>query len=213
MTKVVRPAAERLQAVLDQRLALAVEARRRLVEDQNPRIGEDGAGDRHALPLPARQLDPALPDDRVVLLVEALDELVGVRDVADGADLLQRGVLAAVADVVADRAVEEEVVLQHDAELRAVVAQPHRREIAAVDPDPPAERPVERHDQADERALPGAARSHQRGRRPGGRREADVLQHRHALGCTRSSRSRTRSPHPRAAAVPACCLRRLPSAS
>ena len=32
-----------------------------------------------------------------------------------------------------DRAVEQEVVLQHDAELRAVVAQAQRREVAAVD--------------------------------------------------------------------------------
>src|SRR5688572_17451760 len=48
------PAAQRLEAVLDQRLALAVEARRRLVEDQDARVGEDGASDRQALPLAAR---------------------------------------------------------------------------------------------------------------------------------------------------------------
>ena len=135
MTNVVRPCAERPQAVLDQRLALAVEARRRLVEDQDPRVGQDRARDRHALALAARQLHAALADDRVVLLLEPVDELVGVRDAADRPDLLEGRVRAAVADVVADGAVEQEVVLQHDAELRAVVAQPDRREVAAVDED------------------------------------------------------------------------------
>ena len=80
MTNVVRPRAQRPQAVLDERLALAVEARRRFVEHQDARVGEDRARDRDALALPARQLDAALADDRVVLLLELLDELVGVRD-------------------------------------------------------------------------------------------------------------------------------------
>ena len=82
MTNVVRPRRS-AQAVLDQRLALAVEARRGLVEDQDARVGENRARDRDALALPARQLDAALADDRVVALLELLDELVAVRDPAD----------------------------------------------------------------------------------------------------------------------------------
>ena len=85
MTNVVRPLAQRLQAVLDQRLALAVEARRRLVENQDARVGENRARDRDALPLAARQPHAALADDRVVALLELLDELVAVRDAADRA--------------------------------------------------------------------------------------------------------------------------------
>ena len=68
--------AQRPQAVLNQRLALAVEARRRLVEQQDARIGEDRARDRHALALAAGQPHAALADDRVVALLELLDELV-----------------------------------------------------------------------------------------------------------------------------------------
>ena len=45
------------QPVLDHLLALAVEARGRLVQDQDARVGQNRARDRHALPLPARQLD------------------------------------------------------------------------------------------------------------------------------------------------------------
>ena len=130
---------------------------------------------------PPGELDAALADDRVVLLLEPLDELVGVRDMADGPNLLHRRVRPAVADVVADRAVEQEVVLQHDAELRAVVAQAHVREVVAVDENPPGFRPVERHHEADERALPRSAGADERGRRAGRRAEGHVLEHRHAL--------------------------------
>src|SRR5690606_30499378 len=48
--------AERTQAVADERLALAVEAGRRLVEQQDARVRENGARDAYALPLTTRQL-------------------------------------------------------------------------------------------------------------------------------------------------------------
>ena len=66
------------------------------------------------------------------LFGKLLDELVAVRDAADGLHLVHRRVRPRKPDVFGDRAVEHEVVLQHDAELRAVVAQPHACEIAAV---------------------------------------------------------------------------------
>jgi hypothetical protein len=68
------------EAVADERLALAVQARCRLVEDQDARVRDDGAGDGDALPLAAGQLDAALADDGVVAVLEAVDELVRVGD-------------------------------------------------------------------------------------------------------------------------------------
>src|SRR3954468_16992443 len=162
------PLPQRAEAVLDERLALAVQARRRLVEHQDPRVRQDGPCDRDPLPLPARELDAPFPDHRVVLLLEGLDELVGVRDVADAADLFERRVGAAVLDVVGDGTVEQEIVLEHDAELRAIVAQPDRREVRAVHEHAPFVGPVERHHQADQRALARPARPDQRRRRAGG---------------------------------------------
>ena len=90
MTNVVRPWRSDLQAVLNQRFALAVEARGRFVENQDRRVGENRARDRDALALAARQPHAALADDRVVALLELLDELVAVRDPADRLDLLAR---------------------------------------------------------------------------------------------------------------------------
>ena len=126
MTNVVRPP-QCPQAVLDERFALAVEARRRFVQDEDFRVGQDRPRDRHALTLSARQPDAAFADDGVVALLEGFDELVAVGDAADGLDFLARGVGPGVGDVLGDRAVEEEVVLQHDAEMCPVVAQLDRR--------------------------------------------------------------------------------------
>src|SRR5712691_1769011 len=48
-----------LHRLLDQGLRFGIEARRRLVEDQNRRVGEKRARQSDALPLTARQLDAA----------------------------------------------------------------------------------------------------------------------------------------------------------
>ena len=81
---------KRAQAVANQRFALAVETRRRLVENENARIGEDRARDRDALALAAGELDAAFADDRVVALLEPVDELVAVRDARRRRECLRR---------------------------------------------------------------------------------------------------------------------------
>ena len=82
-------------------------------------------------------------------------------------------------DVLADRAVEQKVVLHHDANVRAVVAQAQGRDVLTVDQHAAALRMVERHHEADQRALSPAARSDERGGRAGVGGERDVLEHRH----------------------------------
>ena len=68
------------QAVLDPALGVDVDVRGRLVEDQDPRVGDQRAGERDELALAGRELHAALADRRVVAVLEARDELVG----ADG---------------------------------------------------------------------------------------------------------------------------------
>src|SRR5262245_19762455 len=173
-----RAAAAQLgESRLDQALALAVEARGRLVEYQEARMGEQGARDGDALALAAGELDAALADDGVVALLEALHELLAVSGAADGLDLGARRVRAREGDVLGDRAVEQEVVLQDHAEVAAVVGQAQAREVAAVDRDAPALRAAEGHHEADERALARAARANERRGRAGRRAERDLVQH------------------------------------
>ncbi len=74
ITNVVRPAITSRQRELDLLLGRGVDRRGRVVEDQDPRVGEDRARDRDPLALAARQRQPALADHRVVALGQRLDE-------------------------------------------------------------------------------------------------------------------------------------------
>src|SRR5262245_38953720 len=65
-----------LEALLDRPLGGGVEVAGRLVEDQDLRPPQQRPGDRQPLPLAAREVGPALADDRLVPPRQARDELV-----------------------------------------------------------------------------------------------------------------------------------------
>ena len=60
--------------------------------------------------------------------------------------------------------VEQEILLQHHSELAAIVRKLHVGEVEAIHQHPPLLGPVERHNQAHQRTLAGAARPDQGGR-------------------------------------------------
>jgi hypothetical protein len=80
-----------LEGLLDERLAPGVERARGLVEDEDPGILQHGPRDRDPLPLPARELDAALADQRVVTSGKAADEAVGVRRAGCRLDFFRGG--------------------------------------------------------------------------------------------------------------------------
>ena len=90
MMKTVRPSAISLHVLLDDALALVVERARRLVEDQDARIGDQRAGDRDALALAAREAAAALADDRVVAFRQLQDEVVRAGELRRRDDALDR---------------------------------------------------------------------------------------------------------------------------
>jgi len=69
------------QGVLDLGLGLGVDRARRLVEDQDARVLEEGPRDRDPLPLAARELGPPLADDRAVSVVQGTRSGVPAGDV------------------------------------------------------------------------------------------------------------------------------------
>ena len=89
MTSVVRPCGDALELGLDRLLGARVERGGRLVEDQDARIFQQRARDRHALLLAAGELEAALADLGFVLLRKRFDEVVDVRR-ARGLDRLPR---------------------------------------------------------------------------------------------------------------------------
>src|SRR2546426_856946 len=165
------------QPVLDGRLALRVEARGGLVQDQDAGIGENRPRDRNPLALAARQLDASFPHHRVVALLEAAHELIAMGDARRLLDIVAGRVRPGERDVLPDRAVEQEVVLEDDAELAAIVGEPQGGEIATVHEDAPGFRAIEGEHEVNQRALP-RPRGADQGRGGARRRvERDVLQY------------------------------------
>jgi hypothetical protein len=72
------PGHDLAQRRLDLLLGRRVDRRRRVVEDEDARIGQERARDGDALALAAAQRQAALADARVVAVGQALDEVVGL---------------------------------------------------------------------------------------------------------------------------------------
>ena len=87
MAIVVRPSISRSSAAWISRSRHGVERRGRLVEDQDPRVLQQDAGDRDPLLLAARQLVAALADDRVVAIGQLGDPVVDRRGPRRGLEL------------------------------------------------------------------------------------------------------------------------------
>ena len=82
MTSVVRFARHAVERVLDFLLGVGVERRGRLVEHQDRRVLQDGAGDGDALLLAAGEFQAALADHRSRSRAAARDEVVDLGDAA-----------------------------------------------------------------------------------------------------------------------------------
>ena len=130
------------------------------IEDRRPL--QDRAGDGDALLLAARKLQPALADLRVVAVRQALDEVGDLRHPRRLAHLGVGGVPASVADVVADRVVEEHGVLRDDADRGAKALLRHVADVLPVDQDAPAGHVVEAEEQPRDRRLARARRADDR---------------------------------------------------
>ena len=75
-----RPAeANAAHVFLDQALRLRIEARGGIVQYQDARIEQEGAGDGQALLLPAAERHATFPDDGLVAVGQLRDEVVRVR--------------------------------------------------------------------------------------------------------------------------------------
>ena len=96
-------------------------------------IVDQRAGDRQPLPLSAREVGRAFLDVGLVAVRHPLDEFLGAGQPRGAHRVLQRQAWAAGDDVVADRAAEQEVVLQHHAEALPQMAQVDFAQIDAVD--------------------------------------------------------------------------------
>src|SRR6266542_3084767 len=107
------------QRALDLPLRADVDGARRLVEDQDLRVGEQRPRERDELALPVREARAALLQVRVVAVLEVDDEVVRADGLRGSNNLVVGGVGRGVSDVVPHRAGEEETLLRDDPELAA----------------------------------------------------------------------------------------------
>src|SRR5216684_3487319 len=128
--------------VLNDPLALVIKSARRLVEDQNSRIHDEGAGDGDTLPLPTRETAAPLADDGVIAFGQFQDEVVRAGERGGGDDTLHRHRRVGERNIVAHGGVEQHVFLQHDSDLPAQPGNIRYGEIDAIDRDPPALRHI-----------------------------------------------------------------------
>ena len=167
---------QRVERRLHFALALRIERRGRLVEQQDRRVLQHRAGDGDALALAAGQLRPLLADAGVVAVGEAHDEIVGVGAARRLDDLRFGCADPPERDVVADRAAEQEHVLRDEGDLAAQRREVDGGDILAVDRRPPAAQRKEALDDAEDRRLAAARGADQGGRLAGLGDEIDAVE-------------------------------------
>src|SRR3954471_4690240 len=151
------PAGERRAQVLDQvALRLGVDRRHRVVEYDDARARNQRPREGDALALPAREVDPALADQRVVAVRQLGSELRHPRGLAGGDDLLPWRLGPRGGQVVAQWDREQDRPLCHDRDDAPQLRHADVPGVDAAEQQAPRRRVVEAREQVQERRLAGA---------------------------------------------------------
>ena len=173
------PGQQAAQAGLDAALGVQVDVRRRLVEHEDARVGDERAGEGEQLALAGRELRAALADlgrsplGSAAMKSQAPTARAAASICASSASGRPKAMLSR------DRAAEQEGLLGHDAHLRAQRARGHVAQVVAVDEHAPVGRVVEARDELGEGRLA----------RAGGADERDGLRRAGTTSATSSSAS------------------------
>ena len=107
------------QRLNHQPFGFGVQSRRRLVEDKDGIVADDGPRNADPLPLASGKRIAPFSDQGVIAIGHAGDEFVGIGQLRRFDNLLFGCAVAAVGDIVADCSAEEHRFLQHVADLVA----------------------------------------------------------------------------------------------
>ena len=145
-----------VERVLDEHFGRNVDIAGGVVQDQDARVGQQGAGDGDALFLASGKRCAALADRGLVSVGKTDDEVVRGRGPGGGLDLGVGGLGAAEGDVVAYGAGKEVRLLQHDADLPPHAVEGNVAHVPIVDKDLPFADVVEAGDEIDDGRLAAA---------------------------------------------------------
>ena len=159
-------------------LRLAVDGRRRIIQQQNRRFQQDGAGNREALALTAGEGVPALAQDGVVAFRQAEDKIVRGRDARGSLNLRGRRLRVPKRDVRGDGIRKEKALLKHEADIATEVIKVELPRVDAVEEQPPGSGIEEARDEAHQHALARTRRAEDRDTLPRLHREVNFPHHR-----------------------------------
>src|SRR5450759_3886007 len=171
------PHHQALQGLLDEQFSLRIHRGGGLVQDQDGGVLEHGAGDGQALLLPAGELGTPFTDHGVKAVRQVLDKLVGVGNLGGSNYFRLTGAGADKEDVLAHRAVKQEYVLQHNADLAAQAFQVEPADIVTIEGDRTGGYVVKARNQADQGGFADPGRANQGNHVVGGNIQVDILQH------------------------------------
>ena len=134
---------------LDGDLRAGIHAGGGLVEDEDLRLGDDGAGDGEQLLLALADIAGFLVEHSVVTLRQRAHKVVHLRGLGGRQHILVRSRKAAVADIFQNGAVVQPGILQHHAEHIAQVVAGKLAHIVAVQKDSALAHVVKTHQQLD----------------------------------------------------------------
>ena len=137
------------EGFLDFCFAFGVEGGGGLVQQQDRRIAQDGAGERDALALAAGEVSAHLAGGRVIAAWHREDELMRVGGSGGRLDFGAAGVKAPKRDVAGDRVVKQRRVLRDERHVAAQALAGHVAHIETVDTDAAGRVVVEAHEQVE----------------------------------------------------------------
>src|SRR5439155_23638432 len=131
------------------RFTLDVQARHRLVQNQDRGIPNQGASDGDSLLLSAREGGAPLADDRVVTIFKFADELVGIRRLGRSHNFPHIRLRFSISDVFPDGGPKENGILEDNSNLPTQRLESILLDVGPINENGPLLRLVEAQDQAD----------------------------------------------------------------
>ena len=167
---------ELVECRLHLQLGAGIDARGRLVQQQNRRVGEHDARDAQQLFLTLAKRAAVLADHRIVAAWQLHDKLMRMSALGGFDNLLARSSWATVSDVFRYRALEQPSVLQHHAKGAAQACARVVTRRTTIDRNATGIDIVKTQQQVDERRLAAARGADQGKAHAGLSLDADVLQ-------------------------------------
>src|SRR5580658_2022655 len=152
---------QEIETALDHRFRFGVEGACRFIEDENARIRKNGARDGDALPLTAGELNAAFADYGFIAFWKALRKLIDTGYTTCLHELSFAGVGAAEENIVANGSIEEERVLEDNAQLFAKATETDGVQVYAIDQNLAVKSGVETADERDDRRFSGTGGANQ----------------------------------------------------